>query len=79
MKQFDDFKMLLKTLRKKKNQINEPIEAIFSSIQNACMPWGTSNDQIQVFPKSHPFALFFKGTQFLHYFFEGTQFFEKGL
>ena len=52
MKYFDDFhsvaeKLCAKKNSKKTNQL-EPIEAIFSSIQNTCMPWGTSENQIQV-------------------------------
>ena len=46
------FQMLLKNFAQKKNSKKtnqlEPIEAIFSSIQNTCMPWGTSENQIQV-------------------------------
>ena len=46
------FKMLLKNFAQKKNSKKtnqlEPVEAIFSSIQNKCMPWGTSDNQIQV-------------------------------
>ena len=51
-------------MRKKKLQKNKSTRtyrSIFSSIQNTCMPWGTSNNQIQVFSESLDFSLFFRG------------------
>ena len=52
MKYFDDFSNVAEKLCAKKklqkNKSTRTIEAIFSSIQNTFMPWGTSENQIQV-------------------------------